>query len=85
MPTGGGVEDVELVTPIEYLAHQAAGDVFALPHTVDGPSRSIVEAVVRILDGRAHAMGVVAPGQAFDAASFLSALPALQWALDPGE
>lgn len=45
----------------------------------------IVEAVVRILDGRAHAMGVVAPGQAFDAASFLSALPALQWALDPGE
>ncbi|KRA17565.1 saccharopine dehydrogenase NADP-binding domain-containing protein [Lysobacter sp. Root604] len=42
----------------------------------------IVEALVRILDGRAHAVGVVAPGQTFDAAAFLSALPALQWTLE---
>lgn len=43
----------------------------------------IVEALVRILDGRAKAVGVVAPGQAFDAADFLNSLTALEWVLDP--
>lgn len=42
----------------------------------------IVEALVRILEGRAHAVGVVAPGQTFDAAAFLSAIPTLQWTLE---
>lgn len=41
----------------------------------------IVEALVRILDGRSRATGVVAPGQAFDAADFLSSLPDLRWTL----
>lgn len=43
----------------------------------------IVEALVRILDGRAKAVGVVAPGQAFDAADFLASLTTLEWTLDP--
>ncbi|KQZ56500.1 MULTISPECIES: saccharopine dehydrogenase NADP-binding domain-containing protein [unclassified Lysobacter] len=42
----------------------------------------IVEALVRILDGRAIAVGVVAPGQAFDAADFLTSLTTLEWTLD---
>jgi short subunit dehydrogenase-like uncharacterized protein len=42
----------------------------------------IVEALVRILDGRAKAVGVLAPGQAFDAADFLDSLAALEWTLD---
>lgn len=37
----------------------------------------IVEALQRIGDGRSHASGVVAPGEAFDARDFLEALPAL--------
>lgn len=37
----------------------------------------IVEALRRIGDGRSHATGVVAPGEAFDARDFLEALPAL--------
>ena len=37
----------------------------------------IVEALQRIGDGRSHATGVVAPGEAFDARDFLEALPAL--------
>lgn len=43
----------------------------------------IVEALVRILDGRTQAVGVVAPGQAFDATDFLDSLTALEWTLDP--
>lgn len=42
----------------------------------------IVEALMRILDGRTHAVGVVAPGQTFDAAAFLNSLPTLQWTLE---
>lgn len=34
----------------------------------------VVEALARILDGRSHATGVVAAGEAFDAADFLRAL-----------
>ncbi|KAA1418202.1 NAD(P)H-binding protein [Mumia zhuanghuii] len=34
----------------------------------------VVEAAVRLLDGRANAAGVAAPGEAFDAADFLQAL-----------
>ncbi|MFI6578027.1 saccharopine dehydrogenase NADP-binding domain-containing protein [Nocardiopsis sp. NPDC050513] len=34
----------------------------------------VVEAVVRLLDGRGRAAGALAPGQAFDAADFLAAL-----------
>jgi short subunit dehydrogenase-like uncharacterized protein len=34
----------------------------------------VVEAAERILDGRAHGRGVLAPGEAFDAADFLRAL-----------
>ncbi|MDT0331541.1 hypothetical protein [Nocardiopsis lambiniae] len=34
----------------------------------------MVEAVARLLDGRSHAVGAVAPGEAFDAADFLAAL-----------
>ncbi|MGW9347644.1 saccharopine dehydrogenase NADP-binding domain-containing protein [Nocardiopsis flavescens] len=34
----------------------------------------LAEAVVRLLDGRARAVGALAPGEAFDAADFLAAL-----------
>jgi hypothetical protein len=38
----------------------------------------VVEAVVRLLDGRAQERGVLAPGEAFDAQDFLGSLSA-EW------
>lgn len=39
----------------------------------------VVEAMTRILDGRCRGSGVLAAGEAFDAADFLAALPCVEW------
>lgn len=61
--------DVVVRTGTDTRRLSAAGqDIYAVSAPI------VVEGVVRLLDGRFHATGAVAPGQAFDAADVLSAL-----------
>ncbi|PDP88088.1 saccharopine dehydrogenase [Glycomyces fuscus] len=61
--------DVRVVVGgVEHRAVAGGRDIYAVTAPL------VVEAVTRVLDGRVRAGGAVAPGEAFDAADFLSAL-----------
>lgn len=62
------VEARVLLGGVEHRAAASGRDIYAVTAPL------VVEAVTRVLDGRVHATGAVAPGQVFDAADFLAAL-----------